>query len=281
MLTNNSQLMDGRRAGFFSNIRKTEDPRAPLASYYSSLVDLNALEVPVPSVIFTGTDFAFRAHGVSSRIEFDAVHSDGAQRALRALSNGVDVHLAWAGIGWQLSHGRMTSMMQQEFNPHGGTGRTVCAYKPVKEPDVLGLLQQLQVPLLLAPLGRMLVNCHRFGGHPLGPHRLLLRLIDRQHITNLTFNVNSGCFEPAGDEVRTQLFPFLLEAPTEYLAALLNDQIGVWEFSHHPAVRQTYVGQPTDSPLSFLASYLCPTLHPDHFERLHFAQLSRLIDQFY
>jgi len=274
VLTNNSQLQAGLRSGFFANVRDLGDPCSPIASYMSSLKPFSVGRNPPRAVVFTGTDFSFCCTGVKRLVVFDDIHSEHVETSLQQLSNGVDVYLARAGRGWRMHESGDVETVA-ELPSYIPTRPTLPRLAPMVEAkDVIGELNNLAVPLLMSQLGRMLVNCHRFAGEPIGPERLLIELNDRKGVFRLAFDINVAKFCVASAEASVSSTPFYLCAPLGLFVATLRGEIGVWEMAHHPGVRQAYVGRPTDSPLCFLATYFCPTVRPEHVARQHQWDLS-------
>ncbi len=265
LLTNNSQLRAGVRTGFFANARDPGDPRSVISSYMSSLEAVNTGRSPPSALVFTGTDFSFFCGGSEAPIVFDDVHSDRIEAALRRLSNGVQVHFARAGRRWRLHGSREVEVLaalpcNKPYRPAVVQPETMVVLG-----ELIAELNRITVPLLLSPLGRMLVNCHRFSGEPLGPERLLIELDVRGEVLRVSFNVNTAEFSLASDHASLTSTPYYLRAPLQFFVATLRGNLGVWELAHHPGVKQAYVGRAIDSPLSFLASYFCPTVRPEHF----------------
>lgn len=269
VLTNNSQLRAGLRTGFFANVRDSGDPRSVISSYMSSLEPMSKGDNAPGALIFTGTDFSFYCGGSDSPVVFDEVHSDRIEATLQRLSNGVQVNLARAGRGWRV-HKSGEIELVTALPCYSPSRPSLLQPEVVVEPAaVIRELNTLAVPLLLSPLGRMLVNCHRFLGEPLGPERLLVELDAQAELIRISFDVNMAEFCLASDHVSAASTPYCLRAPLKFFIAMLQGNLGVWELAHHPGVRQAFVGRPSDSPLSFLASYFCPTVQPGNFAQQH------------
>lgn len=265
VLTNNSQLRDGRRVGFLANDTAKRSARAPLDSFAGVLRDASGC-LTGKSIIYTGTDFLVQVVGDPEPWHFDPVHSASTEEALQRLSNGVPVWLARAGRIWKVTPAGVEISCSDLTRNAAAVPKCSVITTSVAIDAVLEQLYGIRVPLLLSSLGRMLVNCHSYRGRALGPERLIVVLEDHGKECRLSFDVNAANFRVASEQSGEINAPYVLRAPLSAFGALLEARTEPWEFSLHPRVKQTFVGDAKTSILAFFASVFCPTVQPQRYE---------------
>ncbi|ATX91775.1 hypothetical protein AM348_09145 [Citrobacter freundii] len=267
VLTNNSQLRNGRRSGFFCNTFEETNPRTVMQSYYGILSDLSKEGAKASAIIYTGTDFCMNGSLVSSDAKFDEVHSNEIEQTLNALSNGVLVSLAKTAKQWSVRP-KSVELVNENSIAVSSVGEWVSKNTPsdsIELSQIVFELNKYRANLLLSPLGRMLVNCHRFRGTNLGSVRLTIKLIRSELSALIVFDVNTGTFYIDKHGIDITYIPFGISVPWLLFEAVLRGEIGPWELSLHPDIEQWYIGRGSDSFLSFLASIFCPTVNSTNF----------------
>ncbi|MFE7623306.1 MBL fold metallo-hydrolase [Streptomyces sp. NPDC057509] len=125
--------------------------------------------------------------------------------------------------------------------------------------------------IMLAPLGRGLINSNAYLGGETGPLRFAVHLRGTpQGDVVHALDFNSARFEPCPGGLRDALFtiPSGIDVNAGDLAAVLRGEIHIWELAVS-RMRQWYLGDRMDSPVGFLYGALSEQVRPDLAARMY------------